>query len=230
MLFCRQVLATDFKAMKRVQLDEAPQRLEVGESGELKRGTQGEPKESYKGKSYGRVVAITRQPLINDDLYACTRIPAMYGNSIAQLESDVVWGIITADPAMADGYALFQTTHKNLTGTGTALAVDAARAAMALQTGFDKETVRNNTPRLPHRARSAGTEDRAACGPEPRARRQHQGGAAIEPHPQPDPRAPPRCRQRRRLVSGGQPQPDRHHRVCLSRGPAGCLHRNPQRH
>lgn len=36
MLFCRQVLATDFKAMHRVQLDEAPQLLEFAESGEFK--------------------------------------------------------------------------------------------------------------------------------------------------------------------------------------------------
>ena len=149
MLFCRQVLATDFKAMHRVQLGEAPQLLEVAESGEFKRGSLGESKESYKVKTYGRVVAITRQTLINDDLDAFTRIPAMYGNSIAQLESDVVWGIITANPAMADGNALFHTTHKNLAGTGTALAVDAvgaARAAMAKQTGLDKKTVLNVRP------------------------------------------------------------------------------------
>lgn len=149
MLFCRQVLATDFKAMHRVQLGEAPQLLEVGESGEFKRGTLGESKESYKVKTYGRVVAITRQVLINDDLDAFTRIPAMYGNSIAQLESDVVWGIITSNPAMADGNALFHTTHKNLAGTGAALdvaSVGAARAAMALQTGLDKKTVLNIRP------------------------------------------------------------------------------------
>ena len=87
MLFCRQVLATDFKAMHRVQLGEAPQLLEVGESGEFKRGTLGESKESYKVKTYGRVVGITLQVLINDDLDAFTRIPAMYGNSIAELKS-----------------------------------------------------------------------------------------------------------------------------------------------
>lgn len=92
-LFCRQVLATDFKAMHRVQLGEAPQLLKVGESGEFKRGTLGESKESYRIETYGRVVAITRQVLINDDLDAFTRIPAMYGNSIAQLESDVVWDL-----------------------------------------------------------------------------------------------------------------------------------------
>lgn len=148
-LFCRQVLATDFKSMHRVQLGEAPQLLEVGESGEFKRGTLGESKESYKVKTYGRVVAITRQVLINDDLDAFTRIPAMYGNSIAQLESDVVWGIITANPAMADGNALFHATHKNLAGTGAALdvaSVGSARAAMALQTGLDKKTVLNIRP------------------------------------------------------------------------------------
>ncbi|MFD2105869.1 prohead protease/major capsid protein fusion protein [Tabrizicola soli] len=148
-LFCRQVLATDFKSMHRVQLGEAPQLLEVGESGEFKRGTLGESKESYRVKTYGRVVAITRQVLINDDLDAFTRIPAMYGNSIAQLESDVVWGIITANPAMADGNALFHATHKNLAGTGAALdvaSVGAARAAMALQTGLDKKTVLNIRP------------------------------------------------------------------------------------
>jgi len=148
-LFCRQVLATDFKAMHRVQLGEAPQLLKVEESGEFKRGSLGEAKESYRIETYGRVVAITRQVLINDDLDAFTRIPAMYGNAIAQLESDVVWGIITANPAMGDNKALFHGDHKNLAGTGTALSVDAigaARAAMAKQTGLDKKTVLNIRP------------------------------------------------------------------------------------
>ena len=148
-LFCRQVLATDFKAMHRVQLGEAPQLLKVGESGEFKRGTLGESKESYRIETYGRVVAITRQVLINDDLDAFTRIPAMYGNSIAQLESDVVWDIVTTNPAMADGTELFHGTHKNLAGTGAALGVDsvgAARAAMRKQTGLDKKTVLNVRP------------------------------------------------------------------------------------
>ncbi|UFM64017.1 Mu-like prophage major head subunit gpT family protein [Paracoccus sp. MA] len=148
-LFCRQVLATDFKAMHRVQLGEAPQLLKVGESGEFKRGTLGESKESYRIETYGRVVAITRQVLINDDLDAFTRIPAMYGNSIAQLESDVVWDIVTSNPAMADGTALFHATHKNLAGSGAALGVDSvglARAAMRKQTGLDKKTVLNIRP------------------------------------------------------------------------------------
>jgi len=147
--FCRQVLATDFKAMHRVQIGEAPQLLKVNEGGEFQRGTIGESKESYRIETYGRVVAITRQVLINDDLDAFTRIPAMYGTAIATLESDVVWGILTANAAMADGKALFHADHKNLAGTAappTVTAIGDARAAMAKQTGLDKKTVLNIRP------------------------------------------------------------------------------------
>ena len=147
--FCRQVLATDFMAMHRVQISEAPQLLKVSEGGEFQRGTLAESKESYRIETYGRVVAITRQVLINDDLDAFTRIPAMYGNSIAQLESDVVWGIVTGNAAMADGKALFHADHKNLAGTAAALgveAVGAARATMSKQKGLDKKTVLNIRP------------------------------------------------------------------------------------
>jgi hypothetical protein len=147
--FCRQVLATDFKAMNRVQIGEAPQLLKVNESGEFKRGTIAESKESYRIETYGRVVGITRQVLINDDLDAFTRIPAMYGTAIATLESDVVWGIVTANAAMADGVALFHATHKNLAASGAALSVTTVgdgRAAMAKQTGLDKKTVLNIRP------------------------------------------------------------------------------------
>jgi ribosomal protein S25 len=147
--FCRKVLATDFKAMQRVQIGEAPQLLKVGEGGEFKRGTIAESKESYRIETYGRVVGITRQVLINDDLDAFTRIPAMYGTAIATLESDVVWGIVTANANMADGVPLFHATHKNLAASGTALSVTAigdGRTAMAKQTGLDKKTVLNVRP------------------------------------------------------------------------------------
>ncbi len=147
--FCRQVLATDFKAMHRVQLGEAPQLVKVNEGGEFKRGTLAEGRESYRVETYGRVVAVTRQVLINDDLDAFTRIPAMYGTAIATLESDVVWGIILANAAMSDSVALFHQTHGNLANPASALsvtAIGAARAAMARQTGLDKKTILNVRP------------------------------------------------------------------------------------
>jgi hypothetical protein len=123
--------------------------VKVNEGGEFKRGTLAEGRESYRVETYGRVVAVTRQVLINDDLDAFTCIPAMYGTAIATLESDVVWGIILANAAMSDSIALFHQNHGNLANPATALsvtAIGAARAAMARQTGLDRKTILNVRP------------------------------------------------------------------------------------
>ena len=145
----RRATAADFKEMHRVQLGEAPQLEKVNESGEFKRGTIGEGKERYRVETWGKVIGITRQVIINDDLDAFTRVPSLFGTAAATLESDVVWGIVTSNPNMADGVALFHANHKNLTGTGTALDVanlGKARTAMAKQTGLDGKTVLNIRP------------------------------------------------------------------------------------
>lgn len=145
----RRATAADFKEMHRLQLGEAPQLEKVNEAGEFKRGSLGEGKESYRVETWGKVIGITRQVIINDDLDAFTRIPALFGTAAATLESDVVWGIVTSNPTMADGVALFHASHKNLVGTGTALDVanlGKSRAQMAKQTGLDGKTVLNIRP------------------------------------------------------------------------------------
>ena len=145
----RRATAADFKEMHRVQLGEAPQLEKVNESGEFKRDTIGEGKERYRVETWGKIIGITRQVIINDDLDAFTRVPSLFGTAAATLESDVVWGIVTSNPNMADGVALFHANHKNLTATGTALDVanlGKARTAMAKQTGLDGKTVLNIRP------------------------------------------------------------------------------------
>ncbi|OSM07358.1 prohead protease/major capsid protein fusion protein [Magnetofaba australis] len=147
--FCRQVTASDFKAMHRVQLGEAPALEKVNESGEYKRGPLGEAQESYRVETYGKIISISRQVLINDDLDAFTRIPQLFGVAAANLESDVVWSVITANPKMADNKALFHADHKNLAGTPAALSVAAigkGRTDMAKQVGLDGKTVINVRP------------------------------------------------------------------------------------
>jgi hypothetical protein len=149
MPIARRTSAADFKQIHRLQLGEAPQLEKVNESGEFKRGTIGEGKESYRVETWGKVIGITRQVIINDDLDAFTRVPALFGTSAATLESDIVWGIVIDNPAMADGNALFHASHKNLAGTGTALDVASlgkARTAMAKQTGLDGKTLLNLRP------------------------------------------------------------------------------------
>jgi hypothetical protein len=149
--FSRRRSAVDFKNINAVQLGEAPSLMKVNEKGEFTHGSIAESKETYKLATYGRIVSITRQTIINDDLSAFTRIPAGFGVAAATLESDTVWGIITSNPAMGDGVALFHANHANLnTGTGSALALTglgAGMAAMAKQKGLDGVTVLNVQPR-----------------------------------------------------------------------------------
>ena len=60
--FCRQVQASDFRDITRVQMGEAPQLQKVNEAGEFKRGSIGEARERYKVETYGRVVGIDLLP------------------------------------------------------------------------------------------------------------------------------------------------------------------------
>ena len=138
--FCKQTSAADFKTIQRSAMGDAPMLKKVNEHGEFTVGTIGEGKESYQLATYGRIVAITRQTIINDDLGAFADLPSKFGVAAANLESDIVWGIITANAALNDGVALFHANHGNLTGTGTAISVASlgvARALMRKQTSLD---------------------------------------------------------------------------------------------
>lgn len=138
--FTKQTTAPDFKTIQRSALGDAPTLKKVNEHGEFTVGTIGEGKESYQLATYGRIVSITRQTIINDDLRAFADLPAKFGRAAADLESDIVWGILTANAAMNDAVALFHATHANLAGTGAVINVTtlgAGRAAMRLQTSID---------------------------------------------------------------------------------------------
>lgn len=133
--FTRMATAVDFKQVSRTQLGDAPSLKIVTENGEVTRGTIGEGAEKYQLGTYARIVGLTRQAIINDDMGAFTRIPQSFGQAAADLESDVVWGIITVNAAMADGIALFHADHANLV-TGAAISVTSmgvARAALRQQ-------------------------------------------------------------------------------------------------
>ena len=122
--WARQATAADFKTISRVSLSDAPALTKVDANGEYTRGTVTDGKETYELATYGKIVGITRQAIINDDLSAFTRIPGMLAVAAANIESDIVYGILTANAALADSVALFHATHANLTGTGTVISVD----------------------------------------------------------------------------------------------------------
>jgi len=147
--FCRQVTAADFKPINRVQLSDAPSLQPLNEKGEYHRANLTDSNISYSLATFGEIVALTRKVIINDDVSAFTRVPALLGVAAARLQSDKVWGVITSNPAAvytgdAVATALFAAAHKNLnTGAGSALVL----AGMATgRQNFRLQTAPQGTP------------------------------------------------------------------------------------
>lgn len=135
--------APDFKALNVTQLSGAPDLLQTNEHGEFKYGSMTDSGETYQVLTYGRIVSLTRQAIVNDDLRAFDRMIAAYGFAARRLENRLVYSQLTANGKLADGTALFDAGHKNLaTGANSVLAFQAlttARAAMRVQKGLAGE-------------------------------------------------------------------------------------------
>lgn len=136
----------DFKAHKFLRLGDFPDLLEVGESGEVTRGTISESRELVTMGTFGRIVGVTRQMLINDDLSAFADLAMKAGRRVANWENGMVYAILAENsytgPTMSDGNALFDNTnHGNYTSSGTAVNLPVElglmRGKMRNQTGLD---------------------------------------------------------------------------------------------
>ncbi len=138
----RKVTVADFKPISRLQMGDAPMLLEKSEHGQYQAGSFREASESYSIKEWGRLISVTRQMLINDDLGAMLRIPSMMARRGAQLESKLAWSSILNNPLMGDGTPLFHEKHRNVAKNPSAISVTsiaAAKSAMRLQKGFDEK-------------------------------------------------------------------------------------------
>lgn len=138
----------DFKVASRVDLNAFPTLDKVQEGAEYKYATMGERAEQIQLATYGKLFSITRQAIINDDLDAFTRIPNRMGRAALRTVGDLVYAILTSNPNMSDGVALFHASHNNLLSASgiTTSAVDAMRVAM----GTQKDGKANLNIRLAH--------------------------------------------------------------------------------
>jgi len=148
-LWVNQTDVPDFKTQKRVALSEAPDLELVNERGEYRHGAMQEKGAGFALQTFGKIISLTRQMIINDDLNAFTKIPNALGRSASRLEADKVYAILTGNPTMADAKALFHADHHNLM-TAAALSITslgAARAAMRKQQGM-QGAILNIVPRF----------------------------------------------------------------------------------
>jgi hypothetical protein len=131
--WARGTTATDFKPMYPTQIGNFPALKPVMEGAEFSYGSIAEGRESYQLATYGRIVPLTRQAIINDDLRAFDRALGTAGQRAADLESSIVYNVLLANANLADGVALFHANHGNV---GTAAVI----AETALSEAWEKMT------------------------------------------------------------------------------------------
>lgn len=129
----------DFRVHPQVRAGDFPKLQPVGEGGEIKYGTFGDNRETAILSSYGVALTITRQMMINDEMGAIDDVLSDYGSMIADFEEETFYAFaLTA--TLSDGNPVFDATHNNLAGAGSAITVDAlaaGRAAIRKQTSLD---------------------------------------------------------------------------------------------
>lgn len=132
----RQTTVPDFRAVTRAALGDISALEKVNEHGEYKYGTINEDGAPLKVTKFGKIIAITWESVVNDDLGALTRIPQALGGAAAQTESNLVWDLLLGNPNFTDGKPLFHADHGNLAAAAGAInttTLAAARAAMRKQ-------------------------------------------------------------------------------------------------
>lgn len=128
--FATQSNAVDFREKNSVRIDGMVGEFEkVVEGGEYKYDGSAESGESWKVEKYGKIIPITWEALINDDLGAFNRIPTAIAQRAKQKQDSIVWDILTKNQKMSDGKALFHADHANLAATGGPLTIDTLQAA-----------------------------------------------------------------------------------------------------
>ncbi len=139
--FCAIGTLSDYRPHSRYHLSSFSDLKEVNEKGEYENGVLGDgEKESIQGKRKGRILQITPEVLVNDDLGAFTRIAQALGQAAGRTIEKDVYALFAlnsgAGPTMSDGKALFHADHNNIAGTAAAPTIasfDAARQLMGRQ-------------------------------------------------------------------------------------------------
>ena len=116
-LWTRRVTARDFKDVKFLNLGNAPALAVRYEGAEIKFGAMSESRETVALVEYTAGLTWTRRAQINDDLGVLRDGGAASLGAMARYkESDVGYAILTANAALADTGALFNTTAVTTTG------------------------------------------------------------------------------------------------------------------
>jgi HK97 family phage prohead protease len=113
---------SDFRPASRPILGSAPDLDKLLEHSEYKHGYFSDDGTSYSIQKYGKIVALSWEALLADNLGAFLRVQPALGQAARRLEADVVYALLAlnagAGPAMQDSTNLFHANHANLVTAG----------------------------------------------------------------------------------------------------------------
>lgn len=125
---CAVGSVSDFKEISRYRLLGTGGFEKVAPAGELKAGALSETRYGNKAETYGQVLMLTRQDIINDDLEAFLSITEQMGRSGAELIDELFFNLLLSNPN-----SFFSTNNANyLSGADTAFGSDALTKAKTL--------------------------------------------------------------------------------------------------
>lgn len=145
----RKKTLRDFKPAASIWLGDLGRLERITEAGEITHTTITEGGESLKLATYARAINLSRELLVNDDVHLLGDLTAAFGRAAAQTEADILVGLLTGNPVMADGKAVFHADHGNIGAPGALniATLSAARLAMRKRTGHDGTSFINVTPK-----------------------------------------------------------------------------------
>jgi hypothetical protein len=139
--FCATGSLTDYRPHNRYHMGSFSDLKPVNESGEYENGVLSDAaKETIQGSRKGRILQLTPEVLVNDDLGAFSRPTTALGQAASRTIEKHVYSVLALNsgmgPTMSDGKTLFHADHGNIADTGgapTIALIDAGRQKMAQQ-------------------------------------------------------------------------------------------------
>ncbi|MEM0978421.1 MAG: prohead protease/major capsid protein fusion protein [Pseudomonadota bacterium] len=139
----RQRTLPNFKESTSIRLGEAGKLEPLAESGEITHTTRAESGEAFKLSTFARALNVSRELIINDDLGLLGDMTAALGEAAAQTEADLMVQLITENPEMSDGSAVFDVARGNTEALdlNDTQGIEKGRLALRRRTGLGGQPI-----------------------------------------------------------------------------------------
>ena len=134
---------TDFKESNRYRLTDMGNLEPIAPDGEIKEGGLTEEHAKNKVDTYGKKFCLTRKMIIDDDLDAFAKIPAMMGQRAGKLIDQLFFKRLLENPTQEDGAALFHSTHRNILSSNGTFGKNSLQKAIEM---FESQIDADNQP------------------------------------------------------------------------------------